>query len=102
MRLPKNFFMDDVLRILHLEDVKSDAELIERELKKGKLKYEKIVVDNRESFLKALVEFKPDVVISDHSLPTFSSVEALALLQQLQLDIPFILVTATISEEFAV
>lgn len=101
-KVTKAIFMDDVLRILHLEDVKSDAELIERELKKGGLRYEKIVVDNRESFLNALIAFKPGIVISDHSLPMFSSTEALRLLQQMQLDVPFILVTATISEEFAV
>lgn len=94
--------MDEVLRILHLEDVRSDAELIERELKKGKLNFEKIVVDNRDSYLNALLQFKPAIVISDHSLPSFSSTEALKLLQHLQMDIPFILVTATISEEFAV
>ncbi|HWB23904.1 MAG TPA: ATP-binding protein [Chitinophagaceae bacterium] len=94
--------MPQILRILHLEDLKSDAELIERELKKGTFDFEKVLVDNRQSYLEALQGFEPDIVISDHSLPSFNSIEALGLLHELKLDIPFILVTATISEEFAV
>lgn len=85
-----------------MEDLPSDAELIERELKKGGLVFEKLVVDTREDYLNGLKDFNPDIVISDHSLPAFNSTEALSFLKQLKRNIPFILVTATISEEFAV
>lgn len=94
--------MEEVLRILHIEDIESDAELIERVLKKGGFAFTKIVVDNRQSFIEALGNFKPAIVISDHSLPSFDSMGALKLLQAQQPGTPFILVTATISEEFAV
>jgi PAS domain S-box-containing protein len=94
--------MDHILRILHLEDLPTDAELIERELKKGGLTFKKLVVDKKEEYLKGLENFKPDIVLSDHSLPTFDSYEALNILKRLNINIPFILVTATISEEFAV
>ncbi|TDQ08804.1 PAS domain S-box protein [Pedobacter metabolipauper] len=90
------------LRILHLEDVHSDAELVSRFLRKSKLDFVGLVVDNRENFIKGLSEFMPDVVLSDHSLPSFNSYEALSIFQKTGLKIPFILITATISEEFAV
>lgn len=93
---------DSKLRILHLEDLASDAELVERELRKGEIKFEKILVDNKEEFQEALQEFLPDIILSDHSLPSFNSIEALKLLKEAGLKIPFILITATISEEFAV
>lgn len=94
--------MEDIVRILHVEDVESDAELIERVLRKGNLLFEKIVVDNRQDFIAALTSFKPDIVVSDHSLPAFDSMEALTLLKSIMPGTPFILVTSTISEEFAV
>jgi len=90
------------IKILHLEDVLTDAELIHRELRKASLNFEVKVVDTRESYKNELVAFNPDIILSDHSLPFFNSGEALCLLQNLDINIPFILVTATVSEEFAV
>lgn len=90
------------LKILHLEDLPSDAEMVERELKKGNIKFEKIIVDNRADFENALKEFKPDIILSDHSLPSFNSKDALKIVKQSGKKIPFILITATVSEEFAV
>lgn len=90
------------LRILHLEDLPTDAELINRTLERSGLVYDRVLVDNKIDYVKALSEFNPDIILSDHSLPSFNSFEALSLLQQSKLNIPFILITATISEEFAV
>lgn len=90
------------LKILHLEDVLADAELIDRALKKSALQFEKLLVSNREDFIKALKEYNPDVIISDHSLPSFDSQEALKIVHELGVTVPFILVTATVSEEYAV
>lgn len=90
------------LKILHLEDMPSDAELVGRELKRGNIDFDKLLVDTREEYTTALKEFKPDIVLSDHSLPEFNSLEALKILKSSGLNIPFILITATISEEFAV
>jgi len=94
--------MNTKLRILHLEDLFSDAELVNRALKKAKIDFERLVVDNRENFVKALTEFAPDIILSDHSLPSFNSHEALSIFKTMGLNIPFILITATVSEEFAV
>jgi PAS domain S-box-containing protein len=60
------------------------------------------VVDNREDFVRALKKFNPDIVVSDHSLPGFNSLDALKILKEGAYNIPFILLTATVSEEFAV
>ena len=90
------------IKILHLEDLATDAELIERAITKSEILFDKIVVDNREDYKKALSDFAPDIIISDHSLPSFNSMEALEILKASGKNIPFILVTATISEEFAV
>lgn len=90
------------IKILHLEDTPSDAELIARVLKKSNLDFQSLVVDNRQEFEDALKNFAPDIVLSDHSLPSFDSSQALKLVRNLTNKIPFILVTATMSEEFAV
>ena len=90
------------LKILHLEDMPTDAELVDFTLKRSKLIFEKIVVDNEADYTRALNEYRPDIVLSDHSLPSFNSIEAFNILQQSGLNVPFILITATISEEFAV
>jgi CheY-like chemotaxis protein len=94
--------MDYSLKILHLEDVESDAELVDRALKKAGINFEKCLVDTRQEYIEALETFRPDVILSDHSLPKFNSLEALNLLKESGRDIPFILITSTVSEEFAV
>jgi PAS domain S-box-containing protein len=90
------------LKILHIEDIPSDAELIERTLKKSGIEFEKLLVETKEEYVKALDCFNPDIILSDHSLPAFNSLEALTILKQRGANIPFILITATVSEEFAV
>ena len=90
------------IRVLHLEDQPYDADQIARILRKAQLECELKVVDTRNDYKKALSEFEPAIIISDHSLPSFNSIEALAILRQSGLKIPFILVTGMVSEEFAV
>jgi len=94
--------MDHSIKILHIEDVASDAELVDRILKKSDIKFEKIVVDNRQAFIRSLTAFDPDIILSDHSLPAFNSLEALKILKHEGINTPFILITSTVSEEFAV
>lgn len=94
--------MEPKIKILHLEDLPTDAGLVKRQLEKGNINFELLLVDKRESFERALKEFVPDIILSDHSLPSFNSVEALRIVQEAGIRVPFILITATISEEFAV
>jgi PAS domain S-box-containing protein len=94
--------MNTHFRILILEDTEADAELIERELRKSQIAYTLQRVYTRDTYIIALDQFKPDIILSDHTLPQFNSVQALKICKEHQLHIPFILVTGTVSEEFAV
>jgi signal transduction histidine kinase len=90
------------LRILLLEDLPEDAGLVERALRKEGISYVMNRVDTQEEFVASLRNLEPDVILSDHSLPQFNSAEALKICTSSGLQIPFILVTGTVSEEFAV
>ena len=94
--------MNSKLRILHLEDLPADAEIVERVLRKAGFCFEKKVVIDKPSFIRALHDFRPDIILSDHSLPAFNSLEALTITREQGISVPFILVTATVSEEYAV
>ncbi len=93
---------EKLLHVLVLEDVEPDAELMQRELKKAQIPFVAQRVENREDFLQSLREFKPDVILSDFSMPQFTALEALRLLHASNIDLPFILVTGSQSEEVAV
>lgn len=94
--------MERELKILMLEDHEEDAGLVDRVLQKEKVLFKRVRVDTREEFIQAIELFNPDVILSDHSLPQFNSIEALKICQAKKLDVPFILVTGAVSEEFAV
>ncbi len=90
------------LRILSLEDVAYDAELMERELRKARIDYTFKRVETKAQFLAALDQFRPDIILADYSLPQFSAIEALRLLKAQHRNVPVILVTGSHSEEAAV
>lgn len=94
--------METELRILMLEDQEDDAGLIDRALLKERIHFIRKRVDTREEFIRSLDDFKPDIILSDHALPQFNSIDALKVCMSRKLDIPFILVTGAVSEEFAV
>lgn len=93
---------ESYLKILILEDSPEDAGLTLRALKMSELKYEYRLTSSKAEYVKELTEFKPDVILSDHSLPSFTSEEALPLSKKANKHTVFILVTGTVSEEFAV
>jgi signal transduction histidine kinase len=94
--------MQKELKILMLEDLQDDVGLIERTLNKQGITFVSRRVDTRDEFIEALNNFDPDVILSDHALPQFNSLEALTICRKQHVDVPFILVTGTVSEEFAV
>jgi signal transduction histidine kinase len=85
-----------------VEDSEEDALLIVHALKRSgyALNFER--VETPEAFSAALARQSWDVVIADYSLPRFSGLAALKLLQESGLDLPFIVVSGTIGEEAAV
>src|SRR6476620_10220351 len=88
-------------KILLLEDSPLDAELVMHLLKKDNIHSEFCVVMHKREFLDALENYHPDIIISDNALPQFSASEALQMVNDRSVEIPFILVTGTVSEEFA-
>ena len=90
------------MRILHLEDVSADAELTRRELADAGLNFKILQVDGRADFYKGLLEFKPDIILSDYALPGFTGAEALAMALETAPQTPFIMVTSSINESTAV
>ena len=92
----------DPLRILILEDVPMDAELVEYELERARVPFESRRVDTRESFLDQLEAFRPDVILSDFTLPRFDGMSALSLARERAPAVPFLIVTGSVNEETAV
>jgi two-component system cell cycle sensor histidine kinase/response regulator CckA len=92
----------DTLRILILEDVPMDAELVEYELERAHVPFLSRRVDSRESFLRELDEFNPDLILSDYTLPRFDGMTALSLARERAPSIPFLIVTGSVNEETAV
>ena len=74
--------MDRQPRILLLENIPDDAELIELHLRKSGLRAAEKRVASKEYFLKALQEFSPDVIISSFSIPRFDGITALKMAKQ--------------------
>jgi len=90
------------LRLLLVEDSDDDAYLVIRELQRAGYRPSCLRVETREVFLRALKDQVWDVVISDHTLPEYGGLEALADLAATGKDIPFILISGTIGEDVAV
>lgn len=91
-----------LLKVLLLEDLISDAELAKRELRKSGMKVDIKHVENQQDYETALLEFKPDIVLSDYSMPQFTGLEALMFKQEHYPDIPLIILTGSMNEETAV
>jgi DNA-binding NtrC family response regulator len=91
-----------VLRVLIIEDSEDDTTLLLLELKRGGYAVVSERVDTPEAMRAALTAQTWDVVISDYSMPAFSAPAALAILHEVELDLPFIISSGTVGEETAV
>ena len=85
-----------------IEDDPQDAELAKREIHRVDASCTFLRVDTREGMVAALRDFAPDVILTDHSLPTFAARDALAVAQQLAPETPVIVVTGRLGDEPAV
>jgi signal transduction histidine kinase len=93
--------MSEKYKILQLEDVQADADLIAFELKKSNIIFEHLVVDTEEEYRHALDHFNADIILCDHTLPSFNSLQAFNIIKEKNLSIPFIIISATLSEDTA-
>jgi signal transduction histidine kinase len=90
------------IRILLIEDSEEDAELVLRALRAADFAPQHRRVETPEAMSAALDEGGWEVIISDYHLPSFSAPEALEVVKQKGLDVPFIIVSGLIGEETAV
>ena len=93
--------MSTPLRALVLEDRPEDADLMIHELRKAGFDPTWERVESEPEFLTHLAP-ELDLILADYTLPQFDALRALGLLNESGLDIPFIVVTGTVSEEAAV
>jgi diguanylate cyclase (GGDEF)-like protein len=94
--------MEQELRLLILEDVAAEAELAVRALETAGLTCDWRRVENETGFRVELRRLRPDIVLSDFSLPRFDGTSALAIVTAEAPDTPFIFVSGTIGEERAI
>ena len=94
--------MGKPLRVLMVEDSEDDALLVLRELRAAGYDPTHERVDTAAALEASLDRHPWDVVIGDYSMPHFSGTAALAILRERGLDIPYICVSGTITEELAV
>ncbi|MCA9874903.1 MAG: PAS domain-containing protein, partial [Anaerolineales bacterium] len=85
------------LRVLLLEDREDDALLLLHALRRAGFDPAWKRVDTEAAYL-ANLDPPPDLILADYSLPQFDGLHALKLLQERNLNIPFIVVTGTVEE----
>lgn len=90
------------LRILHLEDNRHDAELVRETLAADGLLANVECVDTERAYTAALERDEFDMILADHSLPSFDGLSALAIANKKRPGIPFIFVSGSLGEEIAV
>jgi PAS domain S-box-containing protein len=93
---------EEPLRVLMVDDSVVDLELNERALRDLGRRVRTRAVCSEAGLRDALETFRPDVILSDFSMPGFSGQEALDIARELVPDTPFIFVSGTIGEELAI
>ena len=79
-----------------------DVYLVNKVLERSGMLFDLVIATDKPEFLEAIGEHSFDAIIADHSLPQFTSIDALHILKDRGINVPFILVTGTVSEEFSV
>jgi two-component system cell cycle sensor histidine kinase/response regulator CckA len=87
---------------LNVEDSERDVALLHRHLLRAGYELISERVDTPAGMRVALDSQKWDVILCDYSMPQFSALQALAVLKERELDIPFIIISGTVGEDVAV
>lgn len=88
--------MSRPLKVLLIEDSEDDAQLVLLELRRGGFKPDYFRVETAGDFREALLKDQWDVVLSDHNLPQFNAPSALAIFNEVGIDIPFIIMSGAV------
>ena len=94
--------MKKEIRILFVEDVPADVVMVNHELRKGGLAFRTKRVETKQSFVYELEHHPPDLILSDHGLPSFDGFTALAIARDKAPNVPFIFVTSSLGEQTAI
>lgn len=94
--------MNNLIKILYIEDSKADLELVRHSLKSGGFNCELHGVNTRSGLIKELENIEYDLVLAACSLPAFSGHTALQIVRKMNPDIPFIFVSGTLGEKAAI
>ncbi len=94
--------MDRPLRILHLEDSAVDAEIVKADLESAGLKCDIVRVENEKDFIGALGLKQFDLIISDFSMPEYNGRDAMLYAHRNYPATPFIFVSGTVGEDYAI
>ncbi len=86
---------------MFVEDVPADVTLIQHALRQGGLRIRSQRVDSNEAFVSALKQLRPDVILSDHGLPSFDGFTALAVAREKCPAVPFIFIAGAMEERMA-
>jgi len=90
------------LRVLNIEDSNRDAALLQRHIAKAgyELVFER--VDTADAMRRMLQCREWDLIIADYSVPSFGALEAIRVLKDLDMDIPFIVISGSVEDDVAV
>src|SRR5690242_907769 len=94
--------MQKELNILCVEDVPADVVVLNHALREGGINFRSKRVDTEKAFLYELEHNPPDVILSDHGLPSFDGFMALTIARKKCPEIPFIFVTGKLGEQIAI
>lgn len=89
-------------KIFILEDIPADADIMLEELNQSGMPFDAYIHSSRHDFIPMVRSFQPSIIIADYSLPGFNALHAFKLLEQEQIDIPFILVSGELSEDIVI
>lgn len=94
--------MNSAIRVVFVEDVPVDALEVQEVLRHDGLPVQLQRVDTREAFQRELESDPPDVILSDHGLPTFDGFAALDMACKMCPQIPFLFVTGSSNLELEI
>lgn len=98
----KNELMNNVIKILHLEDNPKDSQLVQMVLKRANVTFDYFFADNEHDFISFINNQNIDIILSDYHLPDYSGSEALLYAKTNFPAIPFVFVSGTMGEDAAI
>ena len=87
------------LKILLLEDMRGDQELIKLKVRKIAPNSLITIADNRKTFLEKIEWLTPDLILADYYLPDYSGLQALLVVKEKMPHVPFVFVTGNLNNE---